>query len=215
LVTKFAKNHGKAVSMNKREIRVYFFLIFKRYYFVSLLKKSFLKGGGVPISEEMQKTILDFLKNESRPAANRLVRLKDPNLAINNTIRENGKDYVNPRYLEDFLMELYRKFTSNSNVEVHPLARIIKWPTFYNYIKKWGIFKNPAKMSDLCDYCFWANSKYKEINDFLASEETFVPREAFDPDYAIKFINKRIQDLNTGLGEPNEDSINHYKNFYV
>ena len=114
----------------------------------------------------MQKTILDYLKNESRPAANRLVRLRDSNLEIDSAVHVNGKDYVNPRYREDFLMELYRKFTSNVNVEAYPLAQIIKWPTFYNYSTKWGIFKNPGKMSDFCDYFFWANTKYKEIKNF-------------------------------------------------
>ena len=129
------------------------------------------------MSIEIQKSVIDFLKNESRPAANRLVRYKEKNLSITNVINVNGKDYANPRYLENFLTELYRQFISLANQEAYPLARLVKWNSFYRYAKNWRIFKNPSIMSDLCDYCYWANSKFKEINEFLMSDETYVPKD--------------------------------------
>ena len=89
---------------------------------------------------------------KSTVASNRLVIDK-----INKQQGVRGAEYVPARYLEENKAELYKDWSLN-----HARQLVFKVPskrTFYNYVKKMSIFKNPHRLTDLCEYC-------EEINKF-------------------------------------------------
>ncbi|CAF0891443.1 unnamed protein product [Brachionus calyciflorus] len=95
------------------------------------------KGGGVAISNDIQKAIEDYLKEKSNIASNRLFINKNP-------VCVNFKKLENARYLEDRMTELYKNF---------PYSNEISKSTFYKYANLSGEYKKPYRWTDLCDYC--------------------------------------------------------------
>lgn len=87
----------------------------------------------------------DYLMQKSTVASNRLI--------IDKMNKQQGvqAEYVPARYLEENKAELYKDWSEN-----HARNLVFKVPckrTFYKYVKKMSIFKNPHRLTDLCEYC--------------------------------------------------------------
>ena len=88
-------------------------------------------GGGIPIDSEMQECMKSHFRINSRPAANRFVKFKQPH----------NVTQIRPvRYLDDNQREIFQKF---------PFKEQISFKTFTKYLRKEKIFKKPQRFSDL------------------------------------------------------------------
>lgn len=96
------------------------------------------------------------MNDKSTVASNRLVTNK-------NFVPGGEEEKVIPaRYLEENLIDLYKKF---------PLKDQVKNCSFRNYLKKSGVFKKQHRLTDLCDYCERLREVRPEIAKSMANYE--------------------------------------------
>ena len=93
---------------------------------------SFYSGGGLEISEALKNSIESHLIRFSNFASNRLIRKNIGDLIIN----------VPVRYLEQNIIDTYNSL---------PSKNIVSLSTFTKFIRKTGEYKNPHRLTDLCD----------------------------------------------------------------
>lgn len=134
-------------------------------------------GGAKPISPELQQSIRTYLKEKSNIASNRRVINKDPN-------DEDYLEDVNARYLENNKIELYNSFKFRDQV-----AR----STFYRYVNKSKVFKNPHRLTDMCDYCEKALTLKDEIVKNLKTLK--YEFQEFNLDDISKYITKKNKEI--------------------
>jgi hypothetical protein len=126
---------------------------------------------------------MEYLMEKSNVCSNRLV------------INEEG-EYVPVRYLEDTRAELYKDWCGNK--APHQLgSKVPCKTTFYNYVKKARIFKNPFRWTDMCEYCEKLRDLKKTLpNDLLelgyqqANDNGFI-----DLKQANNFLQKKRAEL--------------------
>lgn len=66
--------------------------------------------------------------------------------------QQGGRAFVSVRYLEENKAELYKDWSRNHAPQLVD-SKVPCKKTFYNYVKKMNIFKNPHRLTDLCEYC--------------------------------------------------------------
>ena len=103
----------------------------------------------------MHEAIISYLKSSSRISSNRYVKFKKD-------IQSN--EIIPVRYLEEGQSSIYEKF---------PFKDYVSHSTFLKYLKKSKIYKNPYRLTDLCDYCEWAKNKKKDLLKICLAHEKF------------------------------------------
>ena len=103
----------------KSEIKVYIYNV-KKFLVLNLL----IKGGGSSIQNYLKQSVVDFLKEKSNIASNRLVKIK------------NSGTLVPARYLEENKTELYKIF---------PFSNQISKSTFFKYTNLNVEYKRPHR----------------------------------------------------------------------
>ena len=133
-------------------------------------------GGGQEINQTKQDLISEFLKNNSKIASNRVTKSKD----FKNADRLN--DTLLPvRYLEDNKTELFKKY--------YLTYGNISKSTFFKYLNINKQYKNPHRLTDLCDYCEWARNTKSEISRYLTDAKEFELKENFKVEELIGYFD--------------------------
>ncbi len=94
------------------------------------------------------------------------------------------KKFVNVRHLEDNMKELFRTFRNNS-------AMCFK--TFYNYKRKYNIYKKAQRLTDLCDYCEQKRKLLIETSKSFLKYNDYKPKPSIDIKEMIKFLKKKFK----------------------
>lgn len=145
-------------------------------------------GGGKSLDSDTQLIIESFLKSNSSIASNRTTHTKINDVEIE----------VPVRYLDKNLSETFNNF---------PNPTQLSKTTFIKYLKKDGIFKNPFRVTDLCDYCEWCNGAIVQIKDALKDFEDF---ENFEYPRFIEYLERK---KNIEIPENNnQEKIDFYNN---
>lgn len=149
-------------------------------------KVYFYQGGNEALELELQNSIIEYLKEKSTIASNRLV--------VNKAFRRRDKNpqrWQSARYLEDNQTELFKAFQSDKE---------ITRKTFRKYLKKSSLFKKPCRLTDLCEYC----EKLKKLTRSLrlALNQLNYQSPAIGQEEEIVDINHAKNFLETKRNEP-------------
>jgi hypothetical protein len=92
---------------------------------------------------------------------------------------------INVRYLEDNRKNLYYEYKRSV-----PGRQDAKMGTFLRYLNKTGEFKNPFRLTDLCQYCEHRKKLISELKEPLrALNYLNWERSQFDPVLAKNFVS--------------------------
>lgn len=128
--------------------------------------------------------MLNYLNEKSSVASNRLL-INNPKI----NEKHNPQRLQPVQYLEDNKIELYKKFESPNKP---------KRSTFYKYINKFGVLKNPHRLTDLCPYCETLVKLRKSLPNNLRkyNYNSPIPNEIDIKDIMSFLKNKKQETIN-------------------
>lgn len=95
---------------------------------------------------------------------------------------DNQDEFISARYLSDNKTALYRRF---------PYREHLSKSSFFKYLRAVRQYKKPTRLTDLCDYCEWANRTARKFNE-IARTESYICGDAFEPTHFKNFLKQRI-----------------------
>lgn len=136
----------------------------------------------------------DYLMQKSTEASNRLVVDKANQ-------QQGGRAFVSVRYLEENKAELYKDWSQNHAPQLVD-SKVPCKKTFYNYVKKMNIFKNPHRLTDLCEFCEKLRDlKIKLPNSLRQFGYHQEPDTMIDLKQASNFIKAKQVEINQNHGD--------------
>ena len=137
----------------------------------------------------MKYLIDSYLKENSNISSNRLVSNKNPD-------SDNFSNREPARYLNDNQVELYKSF---------PFCDKISKSTFIKYLKVDGVYKNPYRITDICEYCEMGKKLRCVISASIKNEQ-LIWQDSTNISYFLEYFEKKKSVLKNNLIQSNDNN---------